>query len=33
MVHPDPPMILFAPETMGQAFTDPSYQLPAFYEL
>src|SRR5215472_3892095 len=29
MVNSDPPMILFVPEP----FTDPSYHLPAFYEL
>ncbi|MGA8042477.1 MAG: glycosyl hydrolase family 8, partial [Terracidiphilus sp.] len=33
MMHPDPPMILFVPEVMPQPFTDPSYHLPAFYEL
>jgi len=33
MVNPDPPMILFVPEIMPQPFTDPSYHLPAFYEL
>ena len=33
MVNPDPPMILFVPEVMPAAFTDPSYHLPAFYEL
>lgn len=33
MVHPDPPMILFVPEVMPDPFTDPSYHLPAFYEL
>jgi oligosaccharide reducing-end xylanase len=33
MVHLDPPMILFVPEIMPQPFTDPSYHLPAFYEL
>jgi oligosaccharide reducing-end xylanase len=29
----DPPMILFVPEVMPHPFTDPSYHLPAFYEL
>lgn len=33
MMHPDPPMILFVPEVMPEPFTDPSYHLPAFYEL
>jgi oligosaccharide reducing-end xylanase len=33
MVHQDPPMILFVPEVMSDPFTDPSYHLPAFYEL
>lgn len=33
MVHLDPPMILFIPELMPDPFTDPSYHLPAFYEL
>ena len=32
-MHTDPPMILFVPEVMPQPFTDPSYHLPAFYEL
>jgi oligosaccharide reducing-end xylanase len=33
MVNADPPMILFVPEVSPQPFTDPSYHLPAFYEL
>src|SRR5215469_5214318 len=33
MMNQDPPMILFVPEVMPQPFTDPSYHLPAFYEL
>ena len=33
MMIADPPMILFVPERMPQPFTDPSYHLPAFYEL
>ena len=33
MMHSDPPMILFVPEVMPDPFTDPSYHLPAFYEL
>jgi oligosaccharide reducing-end xylanase len=33
MMNPDPPMILFVPDIMPQPFTDPSYHLPAFYEL
>lgn len=33
MMHKDPPMILFVPEVMPEPFTDPSYHLPAFYEL
>jgi oligosaccharide reducing-end xylanase len=33
MMHADPPMILFVPEIMPEPFTDPSYHLPAFYEL
>lgn len=32
MMHPDPPMILFVPD-VSPPFTDPSYHLPAFYEL
>jgi len=32
-MHPDPPMVLFVPEMMPHPFTDPSYHLPAFYEL
>lgn len=32
-MNPDPPMILFVPEVMPHPFTDPSYHLPAFYEL
>ena len=33
MVNSEPPMILFVPEVSPQMFTDPSYHLPAFYEL
>jgi oligosaccharide reducing-end xylanase len=33
MMHPAPPMILFVPEIIPEPFTDPSYHLPAFYEL
>ncbi len=33
MMHADPAMILFVPEVMPDPFTDPSYHLPAFYEL
>jgi oligosaccharide reducing-end xylanase len=33
MMNPDPPMILFVPDISEQMFTDPSYHLPAFYEL
>ncbi|MDE3062536.1 MAG: glycoside hydrolase, partial [Acidobacteriota bacterium] len=33
MMHPEPPMILFVPEVMPEPFTDPSYHLPAFYDL
>ena len=33
MMNQDPPMILFVPEVTPQMFTDPSYHLPAFYEL
>ncbi len=33
MMNPDPPMILFVPEVSPHPFTDPSYHLPAFYEL
>jgi oligosaccharide reducing-end xylanase len=29
----DPPMVKFVPEEMQHPFTDPSYHLPAFYEL
>jgi oligosaccharide reducing-end xylanase len=32
-MNQDPPMILFVPDEMPHAFTDPSYHLPAFYEL
>lgn len=33
MMNQDPPMILFVPDVSAQMFTDPSYHLPAFYEL
>ena len=33
MMHPNPPMILFVPDMMPDPFSDPSYHLPAFYEL
>ncbi len=33
MMHPDPPEILFVADVMPHPFTDPSYHLPAFYEL
>lgn len=33
MMNQDPPEILFVPEVSPQMFTDPSYHLPAFYEL
>jgi oligosaccharide reducing-end xylanase len=33
MMNPDPPEILFVPDVMPHPFTDPSYHLPAFYEL
>ncbi len=33
MMNADPPMILFVPEVSPKPFTDPSYHLPAFYEL
>lgn len=33
MMNPDPPEILFVPDVFGKPFTDPSYHLPAFYEL
>jgi oligosaccharide reducing-end xylanase len=33
MMKADPPMILFVPEVSPAPFTDPSYHLPAFYEL
>jgi len=33
MMNADPPMILFVPEVSPEPFTDPSYHLPAFYEL
>jgi oligosaccharide reducing-end xylanase len=32
-MNQDPPMVLFVPEVMPHPFTDPSYHLPAFYEL
>jgi oligosaccharide reducing-end xylanase len=33
MMHPQPSMILFVPDLMPDPFSDPSYHLPAFYEL
>ncbi|MGA2249211.1 glycosyl hydrolase family 8 [Terracidiphilus sp.] len=33
MMHDDPPMILFVADKTPHPFTDPSYHLPAFYEL
>src|SRR5258708_10644171 len=33
MMNSDPPMILLVPQASPQQFTDPSYHLPAFYEL
>jgi oligosaccharide reducing-end xylanase len=33
MMNLDPPEILFVPDISKQMFTDPSYHLPAFYEL
>ncbi|WP_207431183.1 glycosyl hydrolase family 8 [Sabulibacter ruber] len=33
MVNEDHKMILFVPTNQGRKFTDPSYHLPAFYEL
>ncbi len=33
MVNSDPPVILFVPEVSPHPFTDPSYHLPAFYDL
>ncbi len=33
MMNADPPEILFVPDVMPHPFTDPSYHLPAFYEL
>jgi oligosaccharide reducing-end xylanase len=33
MMHDDTPMILFVPDKTPHPFTDPSYHLPAFYEL
>lgn len=33
MMNADPPEILFVPEVSPHMFTDPSYHLPAFYEL
>ncbi len=32
-MNQNPPMILFVPDVMPKPFTDPSYHLPAFYEL
>jgi oligosaccharide reducing-end xylanase len=32
-MNQDPPMIKFVPEVSPHEFTDPSYHLPAFYEL
>jgi oligosaccharide reducing-end xylanase len=32
-MNPDPPLVLFVPGIMPRPFTDPSYHLPAFYEL
>ena len=33
LFHPDHKMVLFSPSTERPQFTDPSYHLPAFYEL
>ena len=33
MMNANPPMILFVPDIMPDPFSDPSYHLPAFYEL
>jgi oligosaccharide reducing-end xylanase len=33
MMNADPPEIFFVPDVLPQMFTDPSYHLPAFYEL
>lgn len=33
MMNAEPPEILFVPDVMPHPFTDPSYHLPAFYEL
>jgi oligosaccharide reducing-end xylanase len=32
-MQPNPPLVLFVPAIMPHPFTDPSYHLPAFYEL
>ena len=33
LIHPDYQLITFTPDRMGSRFTDPSYHIPAFYEV
>lgn len=33
LIHPETKLITFTPEGFGQRFTDPSYHIPAFYEI
>jgi len=33
LIHPETKLITFTPEGFGQRFTDPSYHIPAFYEV
>jgi oligosaccharide reducing-end xylanase len=33
LIHPDHKLITFTPDGFGQRFTDPSYHIPAFYEV
>lgn len=33
LIHPGTKLITFTPEGFGQRFTDPSYHIPAFYEV
>ena len=33
LIHPEHKLITFTPDNMGSRFTDPSYHIPAFYEV
>ena len=33
LIHPETKLITFTPDGFGQRFTDPSYHIPAFYEV